>query len=80
MRKESHPVLKLFSSDWKIVVVLALPVFAATMWYGISHNYEDIGLYAVVMALASWGVSGRAIFTVRKWQEWRMKSRGGRDA
>jgi len=57
-------MLKLFTADWKIVVILALPIFAAAMWYGISHHF-----------------AGRAVFTVRKWQEWRMKSRGGgRDA
>ena len=79
--KPKHPLLRLFTSDWKIVVLLALPIFAVAMWYGISHQYEDIGLYAVAMALASWGVSGWAVTVVRKWQEWRrMKNRGGRDA
>jgi len=79
--KSQSPILKLFTADWKIVVILALPIFLAALWYGIAHRFEDMGLYAVAMALASWGVAGRAVFTVRKWQEWRMKSRGGgRDA
>ena len=78
--KSQHPILRLFTADWKIVVILALPIFAATMWYGISQHFEDMGFYAVAMALASWGVAGRAVFTVRKWQEWRRQSRGGRDA
>ena len=75
--KAQHPLLSWFASDWKIVLTLALPVFAGTMWYGISRRFEDIGLYAVAMALASWSVAAHAVHTVRKWQEWRMKSRGG---
>lgn len=78
--KSQHPILKWFTSDWKIVLLLALPVFALAMWCGISRGYEDIGLYAVAMALASWGIGGWAVLTVRKWQEWRMKSREKRDA
>ena len=75
--KPQHPILKLLTADWKLVLLLALPIFAAAMWYGLSHHFEDIGLFAVAMALASWGVAGRAVFTVRKWQQWRMKDRGG---
>ena len=75
-----HLILRLFTANWKIVVILALPIFVAAMWYGISQHFEDMGLYVIAMALASWGVAGRAVFTFRKWQEWRMKSRGGRDA
>ena len=67
-------------ADWKIVVLLAVPIFAASMWYGMAHHFEDIGLFAAAMALASWGVAGRAVFTVRKWQQWRMKDRGGPNA
>ena len=78
--KPQHGFWRLFTADWKVVVILALPIFAAAMWYGISHQFEDMGLYAFAMALASWGVSGRAVFSVRKWQEWRrMKRRGGRN-
>jgi hypothetical protein len=76
--KPQHPILRLFTSDWKIVVILGLPIFGAAVWYGIAHNYDAIWLYALAMALASWAISGRAVFTVRKWQEWRMKNRGGR--
>jgi len=75
--KSQNSFLRAFTSDWKIVLILALPVFAATMWYGISRRFEDIGLFAAAMALASWGVAGHAVHTVRKWQEWRIKSRGG---
>ena len=79
--KSQHPFLRSFTSDWKIVVLIALPIFAVAMWYGISHQYEDIGLYAVAMVLASWGIGGWAATVFRKWQEWRrMKNRGGRDA
>ena len=72
--------LKKFTSGWKLFLILWLPIFAATMWYGIAHDFQDIGLYAVAMALAAWGVAGWAIHTVNKWQEWRKKSRGGPDA
>jgi hypothetical protein len=58
-------------SDWKIILALSSTVFAASMWYGISHGYDDIWLYAIAMALASWCVSAWGVFTVRKWQEWR---------
>lgn len=75
--KSQHPILRMFTADWKPVVILALPIFTAAMWYGLAHQYEDMGLYAVAMALASWGVAGRSVFAVRKWQEWRrMKNRG----
>lgn len=69
-----------FASDWKIVAILALLIFIAAMWYGISHHYEDIWLYAVAMLLASGGVAGWAVNVVQKWQEWRDKGRGGPDA
>ena len=79
--KPQHPLLRAFTSGWKIVVLLTLPIFIAAMWYGISQHYEDIWLYAVAMLLASWGVAGWAVNVVRKWQEWRrMKNQGGRDA
>ena len=58
-------------------MILWLPVFAVAMWYGISHGFEGLGLYAVAMALAAWGVCGRAVLVVRKWQEWRTKRGGG---
>jgi hypothetical protein len=77
--KSQHPILRMFTADWKLVIILALPIFVAAMWYGISHRFEDIGLYTVAMALASWGVAGRGVLVVRKWQEWRAQSNRGRD-
>ena len=73
-------ILKKFTSGWKVFMILWLPIFVGTMWYLIAHDVQDtvnIGLCAVAMALSAWGVSGWAIHTVSKWQEWRRKSRGG---
>jgi hypothetical protein len=78
--KSQHPIVRLNTTDGKIVLILALPIFAAAMWYGISHQFEDIGLYTVAMMLASWGVAGRGVFVVRKWQEWRAQSGRGPNA
>ena len=66
-------ILKKFTSGWKLFIILWLPIFAATMWYGIAHDFQatvNIGVYAVAMALAAWGIAGWAIHTVSKWQEW----------
>jgi hypothetical protein len=76
--KSPHLILRSFTSNWKIVALIALPIFAVAMWYGVSHHYEDIGLYSVAMALGSWGIANRSVRLVRHWKEWRcMKSRGG---
>jgi hypothetical protein len=75
--KPQHPIFRVFTSDWKIVAILALPIFGAAMWYGVAHDYKDMGLYALAIALGSWGISSHAVLAVRKWQEWREKSRGG---
>lgn len=63
-------LLKFFLPD-RATLILWVPVFALLMWYGVSHHFEDMGLYATAMALAALGVSGRAVLVVRKWQEWR---------
>ena len=62
--------LKFFLPD-KAALILWVPLFALAMWYGISQHFEDMGLYAAVMALGTLGVAGRAIHVRRKWQEWR---------
>jgi membrane protein DedA with SNARE-associated domain len=63
-------LLKFFLPD-RATLILWVLVFAVLMWYGISHHFEDMGLYAAAMALAAQGVSGRAILAVRKGREWR---------
>jgi hypothetical protein len=78
--KSRHPISRLLTADRKIAVILALPIFVVVVWYGIAHHFEDMDIYAVAMALASWGLARWAVFTLRKWQQWRMKSRGGRGA
>jgi hypothetical protein len=50
-------------ADWKIVLILWLPLFAALLWY------------AIALALAAWGVCSWDVFTVRKWQQWRASVR-----
>lgn len=71
-------LLKFFLPD-RATLILWVPVFAVLMWYGISHHFEEMGLYTAAMALAALGVSGRAILVVRKWREWR-RSKESHDA
>jgi len=64
-------------ADWRLAIPLALPMFAVAMWFGISRGYQDIGLYAIAMALGTLHVAEMAVLSVRKFREWR---RGGRNA
>ncbi len=61
--------------DWKPTLTLWVPVFAGLMWYGFAHGFDDLWLYAIVLALAAWEVCGRAVLVVRKWQQWRAQKR-----
>ena len=63
--------VRFLGADWKVVLVQWLMLFASLMWYAISHHYEDLGLFAIAIGLASLGVCSRGVFMVRKWQEWR---------
>jgi hypothetical protein len=65
-------------ADWKLALFLALPMFAVAMWYGISRGYEDIGLFAVAMALGTLHVAEMAVLGFRRLRE--LRHRGGRDA
>jgi len=65
------------AADWKLAVLLALPMFTVAMWFGVSHGYQDLGLYSVAMALGTLHVAEMAVITARRFREWR--SRGGRD-
>lgn len=76
--KSRHHFWKQLTADWKVAVLLALPMFAAAMWFGVSRGYADLGLYSIVMALGTLHVAEMAIITARRFREWR--SRGGRDA
>jgi hypothetical protein len=69
-------IWNVFTTDWKFILVLWLPLFAIAMWFGFSRQYEDLGLFAVAMALGIWGLCGRAVFLWRKLREYRLKSRG----
>ena len=69
---------KHMAADWKPALLLALPMFAAAMWFGISRGYEDIGLFAVAMALGTLHVAEMSVLSIRRLREWR--SGGGRDA
>jgi hypothetical protein len=64
-------------ADWKPALLLALPMFIAAMWFAISRNYEDIGLFAVAMALGTLHVAEMAVLTVRKFREWRRSKQRG---
>ncbi|RMD82502.1 MAG: hypothetical protein D6820_03600 [Lentisphaerae bacterium] len=60
-----------------IALLIAVPILVATMWYGISNQYKNIGLYAIAMGMGSWSVSGWGVHSVRKWQEWRTNKKSG---
>ena len=62
-------------ADWKIVLILWLPLFAGLMWYAIAQRFDDLWLCSIALALAAWGVCSWGVFTVRKWQEWRASVR-----
>ena len=59
------------AADWKPTVLLALPMFVAAMWFGIAHKYQDIGLFAVAMALGTLHVAEMAVLAFRRYREWR---------
>ena len=62
-------------ADWKRALLLALPLFIVAMWYGISQRFEDIGLFAVAMAVATFHVAEMALLTYRRFREWREQVR-----
>jgi hypothetical protein len=70
---------KHMAADWKPAVLVALPMFAVAMWFGVSRGYQDLGLYSLAMALGTLHVAEMAVLTARRFREWR-SSRGGRDA
>lgn len=74
MRRREKPwqhFWKSLTADWKLASILALPMFAVAMWYGISRSYEDICLYALVMALGTLHVAEMGLLSFRKFREWR---------
>jgi hypothetical protein len=73
-------IWKMLTIDWKPVLIIWLPIFAAAMWYGIAHHYDDMVLYTIAMALAAWAVAGRAVFLYRKLQECRVSTQRDSDA
>jgi hypothetical protein len=77
MKSHQH-FWKHLAADWKPALLIALPMFAAAMWFGISRGYQDLGLFAVAMALGTLHIAEMAIITFRRFREWR--SKGGRDA
>jgi hypothetical protein len=40
--KSKRYKLKLIISDWKMALIIALPIFGLAMWYGIEHGYSDM--------------------------------------
>lgn len=65
------------AADWKLAVLLALPMFAVAMWFGVSRGYQDLGLFAVAMALGTLHVAEMAVLTFRRFREWRSGGRHG---
>lgn len=64
---------KSLTADWKLASILALPMFAVAMWFGLSRGYEDIGLYALVMAVGTLHVAEMGVLSFRKLREWRAR-------
>ena len=65
--------------DWKTTLVIALPIFSVSMWFGVSRDYQELWLFAVAMAIGAWSIGDTAAGLFRKLREHRQKSRGGRD-
>ena len=65
------------AADWKLAVLFALPMFAAAMWFGVSRGYQDLGLFAVAMALGTLHVAEMAVLGFRRFREWRSGGRHG---
>ncbi|PWU09423.1 MAG: hypothetical protein C5B50_27510 [Verrucomicrobia bacterium] len=57
---------RLITADWKPTLLIALPIFAAAMWFGISRRYSDLGLYAILVAAAAWHIADMAVLCYRK--------------
>ena len=77
MKSHQH-FWKQLAADWKPALLLALPMFAVAMWFGISRGFPDIGWFAVVMGLGTLHVAEMAVITFRRFREWRRGE--GRDA
>jgi uncharacterized membrane protein YfcA len=60
---------KHMAADWKPAVLVALPMFAVAIWGGISRGYEDMGLFAVAMALGTLHVAEMAVLSFRRLRE-----------
>jgi hypothetical protein len=55
--------------DWKLILLLAFPIFIPAMWYGISQRFEDLWLFGAAMALGSIHVAEMALITFRRARE-----------
>jgi ABC-type spermidine/putrescine transport system permease subunit II len=61
-------------AGWRPALVIALPIFILAMWFGIHQGYSDLGLFAVVIALAAFHVAGMTVNLMQKMREHRRKS------
>ena len=50
------------------------PLFAATMWYGFAHDFEDIGLYAIAMAIGTFHIGELTVLCFHRIREWQEQS------
>jgi hypothetical protein len=69
--KSQQLIWKRVTADWNLAFLLALPMFAVTMWFGISRGYQDIGLFALLMALYTFHVAELTILAFRRIRELR---------
>ena len=72
----SRQTWKRVTADCKLTLSFSLPIFAAAIWFGISRDYDDIGLFAVAMALAALSIGDAAAVLARRLRELRAKNRG----
>ena len=61
---------KQLAADWKAAFCLAVPIFAVAMWFGISRGYDDIALYAFVMAVGALHDAEMGVMCFRMLRDW----------
>jgi hypothetical protein len=78
--KTLHNISRAMTADWKTAILISLPIFVVAMWFGISRGYDQIGLFAVAMALSAWSIGDMAASLVKRLREHRLKNRGAHNA
>ncbi len=72
--KTKQRAWRLITRHWKQTLAIALPIFALAMWYGIHRGLSDLGLYAIVVALAAWHIAELMVNLFHKIREHRRQN------